>query len=95
MVTKEKNAEIRREIVRKIGIERVLMKLGCEVVDKQGDMYELVMLDIGDKRKRPFLKMRNPSISVTHIEGVPPGTNTVKAALAWRNQTESSPEVLT
>lgn len=95
LITAEKNAEVRRELVRKIGVERILQKLGSEVIDKQGDMYELVLLDIGDNRKRPFLKMKNPSIALTHIEGVPPHIKTVKESLAWRNQTESSPEVLT
>lgn len=95
LIPKEQNAEVRRELVRKIGIERVLLKLGSEVIDRQGDMYELVLLNLGDKRKRPFLKMKNPSVNLTHIEGVPPEIKTVKQALAWRNQTDSSPEVLT
>lgn len=95
LVTTEKNAEVRRELVRKIGIDRVLKKLGSVVIDKRGDMYELVLLNLGDNRKRPFLKMKNPSINLTHIEGVPPDIKTVKQALAWRNQTDDSPEVLT
>ena len=94
ILLKEKNAEIRREIVRKIGIERVVLKLGAQVIDKQGD-YELLLLDLKDGRKREFLKMKNPSIATWHIEGVKPGITTVKEALAWRNGIESSPEVLT
>lgn len=91
---KEKNAEIRREIVRKVGIERVVSKLGAETIDKRGD-YELLLLDLQDGRKREYLKMKNPSIGVIHVEGVPPGTKTVAAALAWRNGIDEEPAVLT
>lgn len=90
MLLKEKNAEIRREIVRKIGLERIVSKLGAETLDKQGD-YELLLLDLKDGRKREYLKMKNPSIGVFHIEGVPPGTKTVKEALFFRNGLTSSP----
>jgi hypothetical protein len=89
-VIKETNAEVRRELVRKIGIERVVKKLGAKVVDKE-ESYELLLLDIGDENKRPYLKMINPSTGTYHIEGVPPGTKTVKDAIAWRNQTDEKP----
>ena len=75
-------------------VELVLTKLGGKSLDKSGD-YELVLLNLGDNRERPYLKMKNPSIGVWHLEGVPPGTKTVKAALEWRNQTTVAPEVLT
>lgn len=94
MVLKEQNAEVRREIVRKIGIERVMQKLGAEVIDKDGD-YELVLLDLKDGRKREYLRMKNPSIGVTHVEGVKPGIKTVRQALAWRNGIDTAPAVLT
>lgn len=91
---KEKDVEIRREIVRKIGIERVCMKLNAEVVDKQ-DNYELLLLDLQDGRRRPYLKMLNPSINTYHIEGVPVEIKTVKEALEWRNGRTDPPAVLT
>jgi len=84
---KEQNAEVRREIVRKIGIERICKDLGAECIDKKGD-YELLMLDLQDGRARPYLKMKNPSIGVYHIEGVEPKIRTVNEALAWRNGLE-------
>jgi hypothetical protein len=84
LITKTKNAEVRREIVRKIGIERVLNKLGAQTIDKVNG-YELVSVDIGHGEKRPYLKMKNPSIeNVYHIEGVPPGIDTVEKALNYR-----------
>lgn len=94
IVLKEKNAEVRREIVRKIGIERVMQKLGAEVIDHEGD-YELVLLDLHDGRKREYLKMKNPSINVIHVEGVKPGIKTVRQALIWRNGMDTPPTVLT
>jgi hypothetical protein len=84
LVTTTKNAEWRREIVRKIGIERICEALNAKCVDKDGD-YELLMLTLGDRRKRPYLKMRNPSIGVFHIEGVSPECRTVQQALNFRN----------
>jgi hypothetical protein len=96
LILKEKNAEIRREIVRKIGIERVCLDLGAKITDKMDD-YELLLLDLQDGRHRPYLKMINPSIGTFHIEGVHPDCKTVKEALAWRNSVKfyQKPEVLT
>jgi len=83
MIFAEKNAETRREIVRKIGMERIVLKCGAKSIDKQGG-YELMEFDIGDNLKRPYLKMQNPSIGIWHIEGVGPGIKTVDAALEFR-----------
>ena len=83
LVLTEKNAEVRREIVRKIGMERMILKLGAKVLDKQGD-YELLEFDRGDGIKRPYLKMRNPSIKTWHVEGVGPEIKTVEDALHFR-----------
>jgi hypothetical protein len=97
IILHEKNAEVRREIVRKIGIERISEALNSEVIDAK-DGYELVVIDLQDetKRRRPYLKMVNPSIEgVYHMEGVPPEIKTVDQALAWRNGTDKSPIVLT
>jgi len=80
LIVKEKNVEIRREIVRKIGIERICQKLNAKCIEKK-DEYELLLLDLGDNRKRPYLKMRNPSIGTYHIEGVPPQIKTLEEAL--------------
>jgi hypothetical protein len=95
LVVETRNAEVRREIVRKIGVERVVTELGAVCVDRSGD-YELLMLDLGDRRRRPFLKMKNPSVpGVYHVEGVHPDCSTVREALAWRNGTDTPPSVLT
>ena len=79
------NAEVRREFVRKVGIERICSKLGTEVLDRQGD-YELHMVPLGGTTgEHPYLKMRNPSIDVWHMEAVAKGCRTVEQALRFRN----------
>lgn len=84
LMLKEKNAEVRREIIRKIGIEKVIDSLGAKVIEKRNG-YELLNFDIGNGRMRPFLKMRNPSIGTWHIEGVHPDCDTIDKALNSRN----------
>jgi len=86
VVVKEENAEVRRELVRKIGIERLCQKIGHKVLDKGGD-YELLRLNIPDI-EAVYLKMRNPSIGVWHLEGVHPNIKTINEALAWRDGEE-------
>lgn len=96
LILSTQNAEVRREIVRKIGIERIFQHLDAEVIDKdiKGE-YELLLLDLKDGRKRPYLKMNNPSIGVYHIEGVAPEITSIKEALKFRNGTDETPVVLT
>ena len=81
------NAEVRREVVRKVGVGLVIERLGGKVIDRSPDgVYELVLLNAGDdSRQRPYLKMKNPSIGIYHVEGVHPTCDTVEKALAWRN----------
>lgn len=94
IILTEYNVDVRREIVRKIGIERVCSVLGAKCIDKEGN-YELLVLYLKDGVRRPFLKMLNPSIGVYHIEGVHPSSATVKQALKWRNGTNETPIQLT
>jgi hypothetical protein len=101
-IIKEENADYRREGLRKIGEKRAIEELGAETVDTfkcpVGGKYELLMLDIGLESKRPYLKMKNPSLkNVYHYEGVAPGTKTCKEALAFRlsQKTYIAPKELT
>jgi hypothetical protein len=82
LVLTEQNAEIRREIVRKIGIEKVCNDLGAKCLDKDGD-YELLELKAGERTHR-YLKMVNPSINTYHVEGVAIECETVEQALNFR-----------
>lgn len=100
-ITKEdfssiRNGEVRRELVRKMGIENVCKLMNAKVIDNWNN-YELLILDLGNGLNRPFLKMINPSIGTYHIEGVAPEIRTVKHALAWRNGMDvyNEPKTLT
>lgn len=85
-ILKESNVEIRRELFRKVGIERVMDKLPHKLLDKR-DNYELFSIAISDEVKDArYLKMTNPSIGCFHMEGVAPQISTVNEALEWRNQ---------
>jgi hypothetical protein len=79
------NAEVRREFVRKVGVDRICYKLSNGPIDVEGD-YELHRFVVVTGREWTYLKMLNPSVpEVWHLEGVPNACNTVAAALAWRN----------
>lgn len=83
-IMRETNAQVRQVMVERVGIERVCQMCNAQALDKRGT-YELLMLDLGDGRKRPYLKMLNPSVGVWHVEGVHPNCRTVQEALNWRN----------
>lgn len=79
------NVDQRRELIRRIGIERFVRMCAATVLERSGD-YELLKVplssDIPDAR---FLKMKNPSMpGVYHIEGVHPTCQTIQQAINWR-----------
>ncbi|MDA8389093.1 MAG: hypothetical protein M0Z58_10600 [Nitrospiraceae bacterium] len=84
LLLKTRSPEERRELVRKIGIERVCRELHAKTIDRWNG-YELLELPLPDMATRAkYLKMRNPSLGVYHLEGVPPGIKTCREALSWR-----------
>jgi len=96
IVLEQTNAEIRREIVRKIGVERLIQKIGAKQIDSWNG-YELLKIHIPNMQTDAiYLKMRNPSIGTWHVEGVPPNIKTCQQALSWRvGGKEWQPEQLT
>jgi len=98
LVIDEENAEVRKEIIRKIGIERVLAELDAKERDKD-DVYELLELDLQDVNNQPYvyLKMFNPSTSEIHFERVRPNCTSIPEALAYRDGEDEyvKPQVLT
>jgi hypothetical protein len=99
LILSEKNAEVRREIVRKIGIEKVCHDLNATAIesgtDQTGLPCELISLNLGDGRKRPYIKLINPSIGTYHIEGVHPDCDTLEKAFKFRNGTSEKPIIIT
>jgi len=99
----EKNVDVRRELVKKIGIKKAIETLNAKTIDtyqdKFGSDYRLLELDLGDKSGRPYLQMhlKTKQGPQTYIEGVRPGTKTVKDAICYRNgiATFEEPQALT
>ena len=81
-----RNADLRREMIRKKGIEQVLDGLFHRVIDTF-ENYSLIQVILGTDTRNAcnYLKMLNPSIGVWHMEGVPNNLRTVRDALLWRN----------
>lgn len=86
MIFQENNVQIRREIVRKIGVERLVYKLTAVTIAKSGN-YELLEIPIGNNQSAIALKMLNPSVpELWHIEFVDDQCKTVQEALNFRNR---------
>jgi hypothetical protein len=96
----EPNVEIRREILRKIGMERILQVTEARKLDEQTitfpdnrpglsprSTYMLYEVPLGGETGEwPYLKMWNPSEECWHFEAVPKDCRTVLAALDFRNK---------
>jgi len=82
-VLKEKNVGMRRELIRKIGIHRMI-SYGKSI--EKSDRYELVdMCELFEGiNYAPFLLMKNPSIDAVHLEGVHPDCRSIQQAINWR-----------
>lgn len=97
-ILKRENVDERRELIRKVGIERMLSVLKNKELDKKGD-YCLLSVELSETIKDArYLKMKNPSIGIWHLEGVARECNTVQDALNWRAgdiKTKWEPSTLT
>jgi hypothetical protein len=86
VILKERNVDIRRELLRKVGVSRML-KFGKEI-DHQGS-YKLIDMSRLFKgfeiHYAPYLLMESPSVDgAQHLEGVSPDCRTVGQAINWR-----------
>ena len=83
-VLAEKNVDMRRELIRKIGLIRLLEQ--GKIIEKSNG-YELWDMSpiLRGIRYAPHLLMKNPSVAETyHLEGVGPECRTVQEAINWR-----------
>lgn len=87
LILTEQNAEIRREIWRKIGAERALHNLGAESIHAEpANGYELLSFKASETERWNYLKMAHPSIpELWCVEGVSNECRTVQDALNFRN----------
>ena len=87
-ILSEKNADFRRYLIERIGIEKYINILGATKIDsfksKVGGLYELLSVSINNE-KCLYLKMINQSEGVFHIEGIDNSCKNVKEALQFRN----------
>ena len=78
----EENADMKRELILKLGLPRVLEMLGANVLDTMetqfGGKYELLECNLHENVKGKYLKMQCPSTKNYHILGV---SNESKTAL--------------
>jgi hypothetical protein len=84
IVLAEQNVQIRRELIRKIGMERFLAVCPHKVIETKGN-YQLLSIPLSEEIKDArFLKMVNPSVGCWHVEAVAPECDTVQQAINWR-----------
>jgi len=84
-VLAETNVDVRRELIRKVGIERMLAKLPHKILHRRGD-YEVLSVRLSEEcPDARYLKMLNPSVGCFHMEGIPAECDTVEKSLNWRN----------
>ena len=97
-ILKVENVEQRRELLRKVGIERFVQKVGARSIE-DSETYSLLRVDFPGLDNCRYLKMRNPSIGVWHLEGVPRDIETIQQAINWRKYGDKdkqwTPSVLT
>jgi len=97
-ILSEPNAEVRREIIRRLGAMEAVKRLGAKLIDSkdysdrehflthEGRCYELMEVDFGTGGTRRYLKMSNASVADIHIEAVDPRCSTVDMALGYRER---------
>ena len=82
------NVDQRREVIRRMGSERLVVQLEAKVLDVEtrevGGRYELLAIDMNHGEPWRFLKMVNQSIGAVHVEAVPRQCETVRHAINWR-----------
>jgi hypothetical protein len=80
---KYKNAEVRMQFIKKLGVDR--LREHGKKIDSRG-VYQLIdMHSLFDGVPyAPYLFMTNPSTGETHAEGVAPECHTVTQAINWR-----------
>ena len=84
-ILEERNVELRRVMMERVGFENVLRKTGATIIDEDtdpGGVRRLVKLSIAH-RQHYFLHCRCPSTGREYLLRVPPSARTCRAAAAW------------
>jgi hypothetical protein len=82
LLLKEENAEVRKEIIRKVGMSILLKKLNAKLLDTWRE-YELYRIENIDIEPVHILKMRCPSKDLIYTLRIPPEINKAYEARVW------------
>ena len=81
----EKNSELRRSLIQRIGYARLCQELQAEKLDTWQD-YEILRIDAKiDEEPIHLLKMNCPSTGDIHAIRVPPNMTSARDAVRWIN----------
>ncbi len=81
----EKNAEIRRMLLQRLGYDRIIEELGAIEIDRYRE-YTLLKIDADvDVEPIHLLKMTCPSTAHIHVLRVPPDLDSAREAICWIN----------
>ncbi len=89
LALKEKNADVQREIIRKIGADRILLKSNAKKLDiykdnKTGLTYTLFHMRLNDNIDRKYLYFEHASMKgIFYAKPVPPEAEKSLHAFAW------------
>jgi hypothetical protein len=89
LALKETNADVQREIIRKIGAERLLKVCNAKTLDdwndpKTGYNYKLMDMSIGQNIQRKYLYFQHASIpEIFYAKPVPPEVKKAMHGRAW------------
>jgi cytoskeletal protein RodZ len=97
-ILNETNTDVRRELIKRIGIEKTIDILGAKVIDtyktKTGGKYELLEIDYDGRSKRPYLKFKCPSSGAVYIEGARPEHKTAKEAYLYQHKLKEEVKIV-
>jgi hypothetical protein len=85
----EKNVDVQREIIRKVGAERILKATNAKEIDiftyeRLGLIYKLVALKLNEVIDRKYLYFESASLpGVYYCQPIPPETTKALHGLAW------------
>ena len=80
----ERNAELKRILIQKIGYDRICQQLQAVELDSWQE-YTLLKIDNADVEPIYLLKMTCPSTGHIHALRVPPNVRSAKEAIRWVN----------
>ena len=93
LISTEKNAQVRSEIIKKIGYSRILKDLKAKHMDSWRE-YELYRIDNVDIEPMFLLKFNCPSTGEFYANRVPPDCTKAREAIKWCNHGVDSGEFL-